>query len=946
MRRLWQVTAVGALVLGLGICAAEQADASRRRYNGRGKPSMTNLPSFLRLNLGTPQELFSADDRNNSNAFYRTYSNAPSVAIAPDGSILAAVRRAASHATADDAVALIRNQRGHGLSWDDRRTEVTYSNDASYQEFAAISTIGDRMWMVGTNATLGGSTPRECWTAYSDDSGVTWQSPNPALVRPGHATKTYNIPRPGSHFTTCVNTGIYEADNGDLVDVIYWNDTAQTRYIAGMIRSTDNGVTWTVSATIADMGSLGTQLQFEEPGCLRFPNTATHLCLLRVDNGPNPSIADPNTGDIMMTRSTDDGATWSAPVTVFQGRGTPAILRLDDGTLIATTRSRGQTSGSVTTGFRGVMYYSQDSGTTWSYGGEFQNPIDGPDEMYGGSYQGAAMVQLRSNVAGIISTQEVTSTANANSGVFWQEVSTTSEDPPTYDYSPSALMFPSDGSADLNFGTNDLLNGATSWTISFWFRKEARVSVTNWVAADEVILARSTAGQRHLDIRFQTTRSMQILIGATLSTLATWTAPTNVAWLDNSQRTVLTIVYNGAGATNADRLRIFADGDEVTSAGTFSGTVPANMTTPTSTPWMVGSITGSNRLRNTALDTFAIWPGVRARPEDAISLWSYGIPIEVGTTLLGPPAVLHQFDGSLDNTGTDTTWGPPTVTGSFTYRTRSYSRRYAPRPTFGNISGVRRTAGGVSMDVGVTARAADGEVNIDAAEYTVCAWMYTIGDGVDFEGLAYRQAGSGAGQEPFYLLVDPVAGCNGGTFPGAVQTYTLGVGQQGHGVYADCDSYDTTGTPTFVCGRFEQTLTGTAGAASVLVNGVDRTVRYSTGRAVPATAGNEIPPTIAPITTPLHVANIRNNGSAGMDTLIFYNCPLSDAEVFAAYCATQTHHTTECDAITVNARTAITGHSCFVDLWDFDNTSNLGLSYSGTRDLTNGGNAEAAPALP
>ena len=948
MRRVSLIVAV----LAAAAIVGHEAAANRRRLSGRGSPLAVfgRSVAYLQLNLGNPIELFSADDRDNSNAFYRTYTNAPSVAIAPDGSILSAVRRAASHATADDAITLVRNRAGYGLAWDDRRSEVTFSNMATVQEFAAITTIADRMWMIGTDATLGGSTPRECWTAYSDDSGVTWTSPDATRVRASsHATKTYNIPRPGSHFTTCVNTGIYSANNGDLVSVIYWNDTSQTRYIAGMIRSTDNGVNWTVSATIADMGSLGTQLQFEEPGCLRIPSTSTHVCLLRVDNGPNPSIPDPNTGDIMMTRSTDDGATWSTPVTVFQGRGTPAILRLTNGTMIAATRSRGQTSGSDTTGFRGVLYYSLNDGVTWTYSGEFQNPIDGPDEMYGGSYQGAGMVEVRTNVAGVMSAQEVVATANTNSGLFWSEISPGLPNPDDFDYSASALMFPSDGSADLNMGTNDLLNGASAWTMTVWFRKEARVSVTPWVAADEVLIARNTAGQRHLDVRFQTSRAMQVLFGATLSTLATWTTGTNRTWLNNSQRTVLTLVFDGSGATNAERFRVYADGVEVTSEGTFSGTIPATMTAPTSTPWMIGSITGSNRLRNTAVDTLAIWPGTIATPSDALALWANGSPIDVGGSLLGPPAVLHQFDGTTDNTGTDTSWAVASQTGTFTYRTRSYARRYAPPMTIGNIAGTRAASPSAVMSLAVNA----GDP-LDSGNKTVCAWMYTNTDGVDFEGLAYRQGGSAPNQEPFYLLVDPLGICNGGVFPGAVQTYTFGIGQQGHGVAARCSSYDTSGTPHFICGRYAQdlTVTATRGFGSVFVDGVDETIRYSTGFAVPATTGNEVPATITNFTTALNVSGLRNDiagvGNAGMDTLMYFNEALTDAEILALYCATldTRAHVTACDGVTATPYSTISGHANFVELWNFDNDAARGRSFTRANDLGNEANSEAAPALP
>lgn len=261
-----------------------------------------------------------------------------------------------------------------------------------------------------------------------------------------------------------------------------------------------------------------------------------------------------------------------------------------------------------------------------------------------------------------------------------------------------------------------------------------------------------------------------------------------------------------------------------------------------------------------------------------------------------------------------------------------------------NEGGVRRTSGGTYMELAVNAGdALDLSAETEGAGYTICSWAYTVGDGVDYEGVAFRLGGGGVGQEQFYLLVDPVVYCAGG----ANQTWTLGIGQTGHGVFADCSSYDTSGTPQFVCGRYTATLTSSAGAGAIFINGVDRTARYSTGRPIPATPGNEVAPTVPPLTAPLRVANLRNNGDAGMDTLAIFNCPLTDAEILAAYCATQpSPRAAACSGVNANASTAIRSHSCLVDMWRFDDAANLGASETGLHDLGNTTSAEAAPDLP
>ena len=256
--------------------------------------------------------------------------------------------------------------------------------------------------------------------------------------------------------------------------------------------------------------------------------------------------------------------------------------------------------------------------------------------------------------------------------------------------------------------------------------------------------------------------------------------------------------------------------------------------------------------------------------------------------------------------------------------------------TWSNTSGVRRTSGGTYMTLTVNSGDA-----LDSQDKTVCAWAAIDSNDVDFDGLAWRQVGSGVGQEPFYLLMDPLFYCAGGA-----QTWTFGIGQQGHGVGATCDTFVNDLTPQFVCGRYLHSDTSTRGEGSVFVNGVDATYRYSTGLAVPATPGNEVPPTIAPITAEMRVAGIRGGtGLGSMDSLMYFNCALSDDEIRDIYCATGGSGAT-CTGVTARASSAVRGNACFVDLWRFDNTASLGLSETGLHDLTNGGNAEAAPSLP
>lgn len=906
------------------------------RNRRRAPPIAARSAGAMAVQLGPIVELFDSNDRDNSAASYRNYRHQPTIVRDPISGDLVAVHRAGgSHSGHTDAVAVIRSGN-EGLSWSDRRTEVTIADNILWQEIEAISAPGrtgepNRLWLSGTDVDVDApiAVPsRECWTIVSDDGGVSWVSPNPTFVRPSDPRKTFNVPRPGSNFTTCTaNTGVFTASDGTtLLMPAYGNDVGQTRYVAWMFRSTDGGLTWTVGSTIADHGPTGTR-QYEEPGCLRRPGTATVYCLLRVDNDP-PSGVDPNRGTVFFVTSLDDGATWSAPVAVFQGRGTTPLVLLTNGTLVAMNRSRGTGVYGATEGFRGEIWYSTDSGVTWSNYGDVTNPLDGPDDMRGGPYMGAGLLEVRPNVVGAIWGQETAAPANAWAGLYYRELGFggAAVSTPT-DRSTAALFLPSTGGVYLDYGPQTILSGVSRAVVSLWFRK-LYYSGVPWVAADEALLSRNVLGGRHFDLRLQANRRAQVIIGTSATTVASWTSNTDLAVFNNGQATELVVVFDGTQPDNARRLQIVVNGINITALGTFSGTIPATLTSPSLGTWQIGAAGGANTARSIAIDEVAIWTGVRVMP-DTIGevLWNRGIPARLDRTELGTPPVWLRFEGSTaTNSGTDTNWNNPTVTGTPQYATRLYASRYAPpHPVedFRNVSGVRRN-GGSQMSRAVAAGS-----DIDAPAFTVCA--KAIGPVVEYEALAYRQC---AGDESFYLLGDPV--------PYGTNTWTAGLVQPNFGMYADIAYYDTTGAHS-ICLTYAPR--SPVGDGRIWVDGVDRTIYEPDGvTPTPVFAGNFVPPAQNPNACPLNVANT----SVPMDTLTFYNCALSEAEVLAWHCVTTplAQRGAECAAVTTGQTLAILNHPCFVDRWDFDVLSNLGRSFTGTHDLGGEAFAQGATALP
>lgn len=135
-----------------------------------------------------------------------------------------------------------------------------------------------------------------------------------------------------------------------------------------------------------------------------------------------------------------------------------------------------------------------------------------------------------------------------------------------------------------------------------------------------------------------------------------------------------------------------------------------------------------------------------------------------------------------------------------------------------------------------------------------------------------------------------------------------------------------------------------AGAVRRTSGGTSMTLAVSSGSAIDgaAAAGH------TPSSLELNVANLRGGvGQAAMDTLVFWNRALTDAEMLSAYCATQpSPRAAACSGVTANASTALRSHPCLVDMWRFDDAANLGASETGLHDLGNTTSAEAAPAIP
>ena len=172
----------------------------------------------------------------------------------------------------------------------------------------------------------------------STDNGATWS----AYV--GLTTTQTGYAR--------TSAPIVQLANGDLILPFYgWITAGGTvDYCnACFMRSTNGGTTWTETRIASQSGSYS----WTEPNIVQLANG--HLvCMIREDTFVTSTY---------ICTSSDNGATWTAPVIAFSsGGGSPRISRLFSGALICTYR--GISGGLVSQ--RNVYRNSWDNGATWT----------------------------------------------------------------------------------------------------------------------------------------------------------------------------------------------------------------------------------------------------------------------------------------------------------------------------------------------------------------------------------------------------------------------------------------------------------------------------------------------------------------------------------------------------------------------------------------------------
>ncbi len=183
--------------------------------------------------------------------------------------------------------------------------------------------------------------------------------------------KSYRIP------------GIVTTDKGTLIsvyDIRYDNSSDLPANIdVGMSRSTDGGKSWSAMQNIMDMGGPHDNSGVGDPAVLFDPATKTIWVAAlwskgnRSIAGSGPGLTPDETGQFLITKSTDDGLTWSKPYSItnqvknpewrlfFPGPGNG--ITMSDGKLVFAAQYWDANKMPHST-----LVYSDDHGKTWKSG--------------------------------------------------------------------------------------------------------------------------------------------------------------------------------------------------------------------------------------------------------------------------------------------------------------------------------------------------------------------------------------------------------------------------------------------------------------------------------------------------------------------------------------------------------------------------------------------------
>ena len=247
------------------------------------------------------------------------------------GNLIAIYRQGSSHISSASAIMMQTSSDG-GATWSGKTNIAQAGASYDYRDPSVVRTRTGRLF-VNSYSLVNGLTWNALFNIYSDDHGSTWTGPN--VVSQGFTSFTQTSAACLQHST------------GPLLWPVYGQNTGDTQQQAGVMSSTDDGATWSNPVSVG-----GANTNYTEMSLVEMPDHSIQA-FIRQDQASGNN-------NILTSKSTDAGATWSAPTALpwLCTPGRPAAV-IDNANGMLLLFYRQATSESV------VFRYSDDFGATW-----------------------------------------------------------------------------------------------------------------------------------------------------------------------------------------------------------------------------------------------------------------------------------------------------------------------------------------------------------------------------------------------------------------------------------------------------------------------------------------------------------------------------------------------------------------------------------------------------
>ncbi|HEX6549929.1 MAG TPA: sialidase family protein [Gammaproteobacteria bacterium] len=263
-------------------------------------------------------------------------------------------------------------------AFDDKESITAEPHDSNY-----VYAVWDRLTADG----LGPS-----YFSRTTDGGSTWESARP-IYDPGVDNQT-------------IGNVIVVTPSGTLIDAFVeyeHTSSSSTSAFLKVIRSSDHGATWSAPVTVAQAESIGIQ----DPNTGTWARTSSDLP--QIAAGPGGELAvvwqdarfsGGKRDGIALSRSSDDGLTWSSPIEINTDHTTPAftpsVAILADGTIGVSYFDFRNNTTDKSHLLTDYWFVSSMDGTHWS-----EQHISGPfdldlapnaEGLFIGDYQGLTVI--------------------------------------------------------------------------------------------------------------------------------------------------------------------------------------------------------------------------------------------------------------------------------------------------------------------------------------------------------------------------------------------------------------------------------------------------------------------------------------------------------------------------------------------------------------------------